>query len=224
MGFATDDLGRVVNVYRRFRSNNEYPLVKPRFALGADGRLVLLEMPLKSLAEYHRYLDDPRRALELGANDQWYEKSIYQNPLYDFSATVRLATEAFIRVRRRYLEPDRLFEGDVFNPSSRAFQIHAALFQSFVDSARARHTRPLIVLFPDRDSIRSARQGGRTALEPLVTMLRERRLDYVDLTDAFRAEPDRADESRWFTRTGHYSPAGNRIVAAWLGKRFTEHG
>src|SRR2546422_913559 len=46
IGFATDDLRPVVNVYRRFISNREIPLVQPRFALDPRSVLVLRPNPL----------------------------------------------------------------------------------------------------------------------------------------------------------------------------------
>ena len=219
IGFATDDLSRVVNVYRRFRSNREIPLVKPRYVLSDHGELVLLPTPVRGVLEYAQYLEDPQRVIELGAHDQWYEPAIYQDPLYDYSAMVRLVTETWIRARRRYLGPDRLVQGGVFNPSSSAFQIQVALFQRFADSAQARGARLLVVLFPDMASVKSVRRGRKTVLASLLTALRARGLEYVDLTDAFRDAGSQAEVEQWFMPGGHYSPEGNRVAARWLGRR-----
>jgi len=71
IGFAPDDLRRVVNVYRRFISNREFPLVKPRFVLTSDGDLVLLQSPLQRVSDYDTYLRQPAKVIKLGRNDQW---------------------------------------------------------------------------------------------------------------------------------------------------------
>lgn len=219
IGFALDDLGRLVNVYRRFRSTREIPLVKPRYLLQPDGRLELLPSPIHRPADYEPYLRDPRRVIAWGAHDQWYEPAIYEDPLYDYSAAVRLLTETWVRGRRRYVGPDRLVRGGVFNPASSAFRIQLALFRLFADSIRARGARPLIVLFPDQAAVRAGLAGRPTVLASLVAALAARGLDHIDLTDAFRAAGTGADVGRWFMPGGHYSPSGNRVVATWLIQR-----
>jgi len=219
IGFVPDDLGRVVNVYRRFRSNREIPLVKPRYVLDGRGRLALLPVPLRTPADYARILAVPRRAIELGAHDQWYEPAVYEDPLYDRSGAVRLATEVWIRARRRYFGRERLVRDGTFNPAATAFRIQIALFRQFADSVRARGARPLVVLFPDAEAVRAARHGRRTLLASLGEALRAQGLAYLDLTEAFRAAPDGGNPGAWFMPGGHYSPAGNRLVAEWLGRR-----
>ena len=54
MGFTTDDIGRVVNVYRGFIDSRSSVLFKPRFLIDARNELTLLEPPLKSRADYGR--------------------------------------------------------------------------------------------------------------------------------------------------------------------------
>jgi hypothetical protein len=46
IGFVPDDIRRNVNVYRRFLSDHELPLFKPRFRISDDGVLRLLPCPL----------------------------------------------------------------------------------------------------------------------------------------------------------------------------------
>src|SRR5258708_27868460 len=69
IGFATDDLRRVVNVYRRFISSRELPLLKPRFVLDSANRLKLLPVPARGAQDYKRYLQSPRDILEIGPAD-----------------------------------------------------------------------------------------------------------------------------------------------------------
>jgi hypothetical protein len=217
IAFSPDDMSRVVNVYRRFRSNREIPLTKPRFLPGADGELELLPNPIGSPAAYARYLERPRAIVELGAHDHWFEPAIYRDPLYDYSATVRLATSTWIKVRRRYIEADRLMREGVFNRESQAFAIQIALFEKFTEAVRAAGAVPIVVLLPDRGSVEQARAGAPTILAPIVDALRARGIDYLDATRAFQTAARPADLGDWFMRGGHYSPSGNRLVAAWIG-------
>jgi hypothetical protein len=222
IGFAPVDLGRVVNVYRRFISNRELPLVKPRFVLGPDGDLSLVPNPVERAGDYARYLAAPRTVFALGDHDHWYEPVIYENPFYDLSATVRVATTLWVRARRRFIDADRLLVGDgllrpvTFNAESTAFRIQAALLKKFRDAVRASGAVPVVVIFPDRDSVVAARRGRPTVYDPLTAYLKGAGIGYVDLGDAFASATSGADVQRWFMPGGHYSGEGNRIAASWL--------
>jgi hypothetical protein len=218
MGFTTDDLRRVVNVYRRFISNRELPLIKPRFLLDGRGDLVLVPNPARHPSDYERYQREPRAVIELGRYDDWYEPAIYREPLYDYSATVRLLTSFWIRVSRRYLAANRLFRRGEFNPASSAFRIQLALFARFAAATEAAGARPIIAILPDRESVARARRGQRTFLTPLVEALGAHGLEYVDVTRAFADSTARGEVADWFMQGGHYSPAGNAIVARWMGR------
>lgn len=215
--FSPDDMSRVVNVYRRFRSNHEIPLTKPRFLVAGDSTLELLPNPMGSASAYSRYLEHPEAVVELGAHDHWFEPAIYRDPLYDYSATVRLATSTWIRLRRRYFEADRLIREGGFNPQSQAFEIQVVLFERFSEAVRAAGAVPIVVLLPDRSSVELARAGRPTVLAPLVDALRARQLDYLDATRAFQGANRPTDIGDWFMPGGHYSPSGNRVVGTWIG-------
>jgi lysophospholipase L1-like esterase len=217
IGFTTDDLRRVVNVYRRFISNREFPLIKPRFLLDGRGDLTLLPNPAPRPSDYERYEREPRAVIELGPYDYWYRSDIYQEPLYDLSGTVRLLTNFWIRVSNRYLAPNRLFQHGEFNPSSTAFKIQVALFERFAAAVKRAGAQPIVVLLPDRTSVARAREGRQTLFAPLVEALARHDLEYLDLTSAFFDATLAGGVDDWFMRGGHYAPAGNAIVARWLG-------
>lgn len=221
IGFTPDDLTRVVNVYRRFRSNREIPLVKPRYVVGDDGDLHLLPSPVRRLSDYATYLAAPDAVKQLGRYDEWYEPLVYEDPWYDHVATVRVATAAWIGLRRRFIGRDRLVRDGVFNPSSPAFRIQVALFRRFANAAHARGAEPIVVFLPDRPSVECARGGRRTVLASLADTLTGRHIEYVDATGAFMGGAGPSVD-RWFMSGGHYSPLGNRLVAAWLAPRL--HG
>jgi hypothetical protein len=222
LGFTPTDFGRVVNVYRRFLSNRELPLFKPRFVLRASGELELVPSPVRAPADYATYLDHPEAVMAFGAGDAWYEPAIYENPLYDLSATVRLLTGLWVKVRRRYLDGDRLVRNGFFNRGSTAFALQTTLFQSFAAKARAAGIVPLVIILPDWESIVRRQNGRAPIFAPLIDELRASGIDYLDLTEAFlaRGAPQRPDD--WFMPRGHYSPSANRLVAEWLGPRLLE--
>ena len=214
LGFAPTDLARVVNVYRRFLYSRELPLFKPRFVLGADDALSLVECPLCTPGGYAALLQRPREVVRFSRHDDWFEPVIYGNALHEYSATVRLASAVAWRARRR-LGGGRLIRDGVFNTDSPAFKIQGKLFEEFAALARSRNVRPLMVFLPDRPVL-EARAGGRAAVyAPLLSHLKSRGIEYVDVSDAF-AGAGPSEIHRWFATGGHYSPAGNRVVADCL--------
>ncbi len=219
VGFTPDDLGRVVNVYRRFRSNREIPLIKPRYLLRQNGDLELLPTPVRGAADYARYLADPRAVRDLGRYDEWYEPLIYDDPMYDYSATVRLLTATWMVVQRRYFRGAVPIRHGVFDAASAAFRIQMALFHRFADAVHASGRQSLVLLLPDRESVERARSGRRPVLASLMDAMGREHLDYVDATAAFvqSGRPERVDA--WFMPGGHYSQVGNRLVAMWLAQQ-----
>jgi len=222
LGFTPSDFGRIVNVYRRFLSNREWPLFKPRFVLRASGELELVPNPVRVPADYARYLDHPEAVIALGRGDAWYEPAIYENPLYNLSATIRLLTGLWVKVRRRYLDGNRLVRNGFFNRASTAFAVQTRLFQSFAAKARAVGIVPVVIILPDRESIVRRQNGRAPIFAPLADDLRARGIDYLDVTEAFLARGMTQRPDDWFMSGGHYSPSGNRLVAEWLGSRLLE--
>lgn len=220
IGFAPVNLRRTQNVYRRFISTQEPPLVKPRFRLDELGRLALIPNPLPRREDWEALAGDPRRALELGEHDEWYDPVRYRNPLHDWSATVRLGTAVGLRLWRKYLWEDRLLDGPRFRVQSPAFALQRALLNAFADSVRSRGAQPVLLLLPDRDSVTGLRAGGPVVYAPMRdSLVADGRAVVIDLLDAFAAQPAAADPWSWFAPGGHYSAEGNRVVAEWVFAR-----
>jgi hypothetical protein len=214
MGFVPDDINRIINVYRRFLSPGA-ALFKPRYVLTESDELVLLDVPLKTAADYENLLTNQREIMRIGRNDYWYPACVYENPLHDYSATLRLLCAAGGQVYRRYLDPDRPVKAGLFNEDSTAFKIQAALFRQFCAAVRERGAVPLIVMFPDLKALERIRGGAPPSYNPLTTYLRDHNLPYLDAADALLTD-DGADTKTLFAPGGHYSESGNQRVAAWL--------
>lgn len=219
IGFAPVNLRRIVNVYRRFVHTSEGIMTKPRFVRSGDGQLTLVPNPIREPSDWERYLKDPSLIRELGRNDQWYEPAIYRNPFYDLSATVRLASVAWIRISNRYLRADRLLKDGLFNEESEAFRLQLAVLKAFVADVEDAGATPFVLILPDRESIERRRRGEEAVFEPLLRALRASGLEVLDATEGFGAPAPAGGVGRWFAPGGHYSPDGNRAVASWLGER-----
>jgi hypothetical protein len=216
VGFYPDDLRRAVNVYRRFVSTKEWPLTKPRYRLRDDQTLELLPNPLSTPTAYKQLISDPRSIHTLGVHDHWYDPMVYEHPLYDVSATLRVGYAVWQRTQRRWLDPDRLMRNGVFNERSSAFRLQVALLGAFNDAIRADSAIPVVLMLPNRASVETVRRGGLAEYAPLSDALGRHRLAVWDGMSAFR---DSGSVESLFAPGGHYSPAGNRALAAWLSTR-----
>lgn len=219
IGFAPINLGRNVNRYRRFLSTREGVWVKPRFIV-EHGALVLLPSPVLSLDDWRPFLDQPEDVRAFGVHDQWYEPMVYENPLYDFSATARLLTNVYLRLRYRYFDSDRMVAGGAFNTAAPAFEVTAALLLEFAAAVRAVGARPIILILPNREDVRASRAGEATVSSTLIEALDGE--EVWDLAEAFATAPSGVNQETWFMPYGHYSAAGNYLVASWLGDRLIE--
>ena len=222
IGFVPVNLRRIVNVYRRFLSTNESPLLwKPRFIL-EDDTLRLIPNPITDLDDLRLILREPRQVRERVAHDQWYEPLIYEAPLYDLSASVRLATAFWIRIGNRYLRPNRLIEDGIFNGESTAFQIQLAVLKAFSADVSHQGALPIVLFFPDRESLERIQNGRSPTYQPLADSVRAFGIEVFDLSEAFAAKVGSEGVGPWFAPGNHYSPAGNEIVADWLGQRLLD--
>jgi hypothetical protein len=215
IGFTSDELGRTVNVNRRLISTLNGISFKPRFLIDARGELTLLDVPVRERADYERILTNPREVIRFREHDQWYQPCVYESPIYDYSAAVRMGCQLASEIDRRYLNPDRLVRGQVFNETSTAFRIQVALFQKFSEAVRRSGAIPIVVLLPEKESLQRGLQGGPKLYDPLLPFLREHGVDYVDAIEAFRGT-SAAELNGLFASGGHYSPLGNKVIASWL--------
>ena len=217
LGFSPDDLRRLTNVFRGFVDDREFGWTKPRFRRTASGGLTVDPPPMRDSADMARLMAQPTLALGFGAHDQWFQPMIYRDPLYDYSATIRLVTTLTVRIYSKYFDPNRLIVGSEFNPASEAFGLQLAVTSRFVENARSAGVTAVFVILPDEVSVRRARSGQRTVYSPLTDSLRRRGVDVIDVAAAFVAEPGNADSREWFAPRGHYSPVGNEVVGRAVG-------
>ncbi len=223
IGFAPFNLRRSMYRYTRFSSTDEPPLTKPRFKLDAAGRLALVPNPLPGRDDWERVAAEPREIIAAGVDDEWYDALRYENPLYDRSATVRLAVAAGVRVWRRYLWPGRPIAKGQFRAEASAFAVQRAIMTAFADSVRARGATPIFVLLPDQASVWAVQSGQPAVHAPLRDSLRAGgATEVLDLADIFARHASANGDEGMFAPGGHYGPVGNRLVAEHLTTRLRE--
>jgi hypothetical protein len=181
---------------------------------------------VKERSDIHSYSNDPDAFMRLGKHDFFYDAAVYENPMHDWIASVRLSTAIAMKLKRRYLDPNRILSGPpgegVFNTESEAFRIAVALMLRFNANARSLGAIPVILAIPDIHSLQRMREGIRTISSPLVAVCRESGLICWNLADAFGAEQEDSRIGDWFMPGGHYSPEGNAVAARWIEARLRE--
>jgi hypothetical protein len=53
-------------------------------------------------------------------------------------------------------------------------------------------------------------------MDPVRKFCRDEDLEFIDLKDAFVAQPAEVETGAWFANRFHYSAEGNRVVADWI--------
>jgi len=221
IGFTTVQVARNVNVYHRFYSPDELVFVKPRYLLSPDGNLILKPSPIDARKDYMKYQWNPQLIVEIGKYDYWYSPLVYRNPLYDYSATVRLLSQAAILTSRKLVPRNTIVYNGRLNPKSEAFEITAKTLRLFFQTVERDGSVPIILLFPHAEAL--GVDGGQRigVYEGLIEYLRKEGLEYLDLSEAF-TEP--VTWKKHFMAGKHYSPHSNSLVAKHIATYLQQKG
>src|SRR5262249_12749390 len=145
IGFMPENLFRHVNVYRPFFApNSGLALTKPRYELD-QGRLVLVENPMRDLAGYRELLAHPERELpRLGAHDLSFR-------VRPHGGTLALPLVRMVKSLRWAWADWRLgVSGGAYDTSGEAFRVTAAIVEAFAATASRNGSLPIVVGYPRR--------------------------------------------------------------------------
>jgi hypothetical protein len=154
-------------------------------------------VPLKTRADYENLLSNPREITRIGRNDYWYPSCVYENPLHDYSATLRLACAAGGLAYRRYADPDRPVKGRFFNEDSSAFKIQMAVFRAFSDAVRQNGAAPLIVMLPDLKAVARLARREPPIYKPVMDHLRNSDVPFLDAAEQSSNRNGNIVRTRW---------------------------
>ena len=230
LGVATPTLSRIMmrSVVFRNPSAPSYDfLEKPRFLLEGDG-LELVPNSIEQLGDFGRYREDPSSIRELGEYAYWYEPLVYENWLFEYTYIGRLVFGGWANIKRRFVDPERPLKGPrgggVFNEASSGFLVLTRIFDQFAVTAVDWNMRPVLLILPDGYSTLRMRNGQPGIMDPVRKYCEEEGLEFIDIKDAFLAQPKDADANSWFKNGFHYSAEGNRIAAEWIQQEIDRRG
>ena len=213
IGMMSENINRVINVFRPFYSASyQMVLTKPRYLVIA-GDMVLAPNPLPSVAAYRSLLDAPEETLErIGANDGHFNSRSHEH-LVDLVPSARFS-RMFLDVLRHRFGSSILPGTKKYRANSEAYRVADEVLRGFYAQAEKDSARAVIVFLPNLADIERARQDpATTSYTELLQGLSADGLRVLDLAPTFTlAKEDLVDlvTGPW----KHYSPRGNRLVAA----------
>ncbi len=212
IGYQTENINRVVNVFRPFYNpKTGNPLAKPYFRL-VDGGLILNENPVGSLSVYRNLLEDPSSILDsMGVNDFHYKFRYKREPL-DWSPMIRLVRALYFEYKSRYMNP--LYQDGQYRTYSEAYQLLLAIIQGFHCDVLMNDSLPVVVLFPNRADLAALSNSENLQYEPLKDQLLGAGYSVIDLADAFR--PLVGEIALNELVKAHYTGQGNEVIAEFL--------
>ncbi|MEE9145434.1 MAG: SGNH/GDSL hydrolase family protein [Candidatus Binatia bacterium] len=214
IGMMAENIQRHVNTFRPFyHKKTNIPLTKPRFAV-KDGQLVLLANPISSLDAYERLLskNSSKELQRIGRYDYYFQNE-YSSDWFDFLRSARLVKIFMSLLKHR---PRPIYKHGLYFAQSSAFAVTTHLLRAFYEKVKQDGTKPVILIFPALEDLKTLNRGNRPSYEPLLQWLSTRGLVYFDIAEAFTGIRP-ADLSQLVR--GHYTAAGNKLVARYLLKR-----
>jgi hypothetical protein len=198
-----EDICRNLNLERLYMAPTGMPAAKPRFLL-RDGALELVGQPCVGVDG-----DLAAARAALLPHDVWARPAdlAWRWPYH--SRLLRFVSSTWSMLERRDLRA-AIYRGD----DPRGNEVTAAICRQFAVEARARGTRPVVVLIPMRDLLGEF-PGGERPL-PLARMLAAQGVETWDLSPEFASATD-LDALNPPKR--HMTKAGNRRIAEALAQR-----
>lgn len=226
-GFLPRDISRIVNVYGSARLLEEtgtfllngrpyFMPTKPRFVL-ENGRLRLLENPVRTEDDFMRLVFEPGFAQRFAANDHFrngYDLDRYF-PGVSFPYAWTLPRALLTRASGRGPLPDH---AALLMEDPGAVGLLNAIFDDFIDFSRRERFRGIVVLFGEPDELDSyARRGTHRLLTPVIDYLRQKRYPYID-TVAILAKHRQSTQptdpiARYYDPTNHHSSYAHQVIA-----------
>lgn len=182
---------------------------KPRFRLDPDGALELVRNPAPTPAALCELLTSQARFLAaLRGRDMWIDRA---SEAYGAYGTRWWHHAGLARLWITWSERDGRAPAPWFeDPESEPRRLVRAIVLRARDACRARGVRFRLVLLPESGDLQFRRETGREYWGPLLDELRRAGVEVLDVTPALAGQG--IDATLW-APLGHYSAAGNRVVA-----------
>lgn len=208
LGHYSDNIIRNINQNRGFLTNQPIGL-KPRFILEAN-KLKLIPLPILTEVENFNLRS---RAKELLPYDYFVPGGESGLHTLKFPFTLS-ALGAFQHYRLQAKIMGKVTYAQFYNPahSSEALQVSEAIIKSFVNEAKRRNQKPMVLLIPDVKEIRMLRDSGTLPYAELAVRLRSAGVIVIDVAEELNKYIGNRDPSIVYG-PGHLNADGYRQLA-----------
>jgi len=219
LGINTENIVRIINNYRKFLyTQTGIPLTKPMFRL-VDGRLVLVENPLRSVDEIVR-LRDPAFIRQIGGADYWYQHQ--ELPRLQFPYSGIFCNRFFwkeVLLKFQGKKVDELHAQLTIDPwqDQQSVDLMFAIIDAFVTEAMQQGAIPLIMLLPQEHEVLIKLRDGQNVLpvKLLGSYCDKKGYLFFNGVDALASEARSSAEVASFY-INHASAKGNQLIARHL--------
>lgn len=222
LSILDENIERILDNCRGLLDPRQAKKPKPRFWIRPDGSITLLENPLKSPSDLHK-LKDISFLESLKEHQYWskyYEKlhapselrwpaTLTIIPHFDYflGTVARQAGHAAWPTYESHVS--RLPYNHLYEEGSEGLKIMRHIIKQFGATAAARDEIPVIVVFPKREALKIIRKYGKKPYQSMVDFLKAEGHGFIDFGDVFTDK----DISKYYIADGHYSLAGNEVIA-----------
>lgn len=179
--------------------------LKPRFILDAAGQLELVPLPELSSEEFALLNRSPENVLTHEYLEPLYARFPYVVSLVQTFGSYRI--QAKLRGEPSYAAFYRSH-----HPSN-ALAITAGILSAFVDEAKARTDKPLVLVIPHLKDLRYFEANGTWVQNPLLAELERREIPFLDAGPDILATLQGRDSQSIYASRSHLNEEGNRLLA-----------
>jgi len=207
---------RVTTVYRPLLDHWSLDVaLKPCFEL-QSGQLILVPNPVNSLDEIPPLIGDQHRFLQvIGPHDPWIQRA---RLAYAPAGTSWTHGSFSARIVLSLLEAGGREPWRCFAPGDSGVQaLLTAIVRAIAAEAEGQGARFRLLILPGKGDLASRGQGSPGYWEDWTDCRRREGIEVIDLSEALERCALSSDEL--FAPLGHYTPAGNQVVARALSQR-----
>lgn len=208
LGYLSENLIRNVNQLRNLLGAIPACQLKPRFILKEAGQLTLVPLPQLTKEQFEDLKSRPERVL----SQEFFlpgGPSGYQRPGFPYLWGI-IKGFPFL-YQNMVLQQGTYY--DLYQPGhpSQALEITAAIMEEFCRQARQRGQQPLVLIMPTHIDVARYPRVGKWVYQPLIDMLVERNLNFIDAGPEFI----RSQGTALYDPESHYhlTEEGNRVLA-----------
>ncbi len=190
--------------------------LKPRFIVDVAGQLELVPLPELSSEEFALLNHSPEKILAHEYLVPLYARFPYVTSLVNAVGGYRI--QAKLRGELPYAAFYRR------DHPSHALAITAGILSAFVDEAKARADKPMVVVIPNLIDLRHFETTGIWVYKPLLAELERREIPFLDAGPAMLAALQGRDVQSIYAARSHLNEEGNRLLADIVYNALATHG